>query len=55
MDSGQPISCIILAAQEDPSLGPLLPYPVFESRFQVCEADLKLNVAEDDLNSSSLM
>lgn len=55
MDSDQPTSCIILAAQEDPSLGPLPPHPVFESRFQVCEADLKLNVAEDDLNSSSLM
>lgn len=41
----------ILAAQEDPSLRPLPPHPVSESRFQVCEAGLELNVAGDDLSS----
>lgn len=43
MDNVQPTSHIILAAQEDPSLGPLPPHPIFESRFQVCEADLELS------------
>lgn len=55
MDRTQPTAHIILAAQEDPSLGPLPPSPTFESRFQVCEAGLELNVAENDLNSSSLL